>query len=53
MIYSERHSGPRSKLEAAFVCAFLAAWLLVFGLVLGQALLHYGYQIILTLRGRI
>lgn len=50
--HAERRDCPRSKLEAVLVGLFLAAWLLVFGLVLGQALLHYGYQIILTLRGR-
>jgi polyferredoxin len=53
MKYSERHCGPRSTLEAWLVAAFLAAWLLVLGLVLGQALLHHGSQIILALRGRI
>ena len=38
---ASHHSGPRSKLEAAFVYAFLGAWMLVFGLVLGQALLLF------------
>lgn len=51
--HASRHDCPRSKLEAAFVYAFLGAWMLVFGLVLGQSLLHYGYQIVFLLRGRI
>lgn len=51
--HAQRHSGPRSKLEVVFVGLFLAAWLAVFGLTLGQALLYYGHQIIFLLRGRI
>lgn len=39
--HAQRHSGPRSKLEVVFVGLFLAAWLAVFGLVLGQALLLF------------
>lgn len=39
--HASRHDCPRSKLEAAFVYAFLGAWMLVFGLVLGQALLLF------------
>lgn len=48
---SQHQSGPRSKLEMVFVGAFLIAWMTVFGLVLGQALLYYLHQAIITLRG--
>lgn len=35
------HDCLRSKLEAWLVAAFLGAWVLVFGVVLGQALLLF------------
>ena len=46
MKYSERHSGPRSTLEAWLVAAFLTAWVLIFGLVLGEAFNQYIQQLI-------
>ncbi len=49
--HAQRHSGPRSKLEVVFVGLFLAAWLAVFGMTIGQALLYHFHQAVFFLRG--